>query len=90
MASLFFVSFWAHFQNCFFRCLLPVGAVNSDDPAPPGHFSPRSLFARALSHIMPFSAPCRLLFRAARVGRRWPDGRGVALVKLVHQGLGQW
>jgi hypothetical protein len=60
MASLFFVSFWAHFQNCFLRCLLPVSAVNSDDRGPSlGHFAPRSLFARALRHIMPFSAPCR-------------------------------
>jgi hypothetical protein len=31
-ASLFFVSFWAHFQNCFLPCLLPVGAVDSDHP----------------------------------------------------------
>ncbi len=43
------------------------------------HFSPPSLFARALSHIMPFIAQCRLVLRAAV----WADGgRSVVVSRL--------
>ena len=84
-ASLFVVSFWAHFRNCFLRCLLPVARsilITREPPPGTSHRGPCSPGRSALLCPSSLNAGwCFVLLVWANVS---PDGCGVALVKLVH------
>jgi hypothetical protein len=68
-ASLSFVSFWAHFQNCLLLCLLlcllPVPLDPEDSGAFPWPFPATVLVRRGPSHIMRFIARCWPVLRVA-------------------------